>query len=73
MAAPISVHRLDAGGGRRVTARRQDGEHILGMAYRDADVVEFLRRAGLPEAEELLDDPETVEWLVDRPHEWTAA
>ncbi|MDT0449590.1 hypothetical protein RM609_10980 [Streptomyces sp. DSM 40473] len=72
MSAPISVHRLDAGGGRRVTVRRQGVEHALGLAYRDEDVVEFLRRAGLPDAEALLDDPETVEWVGGRPHEWTA-
>ncbi|WP_438828417.1 hypothetical protein [Streptomyces hesseae] len=55
-----------------MTVRRQGVEHALGLAYRDEDVVEFLRRAGLPDAEALLDDPETVEWVGGRPHEWTA-
>ncbi|MEU4996560.1 hypothetical protein [Streptomyces sp. NPDC021622] len=40
-------------GGRRVTVR---GE-ILGLAPSGADVIEFLRRAGLPDAENLLDGP----------------
>ncbi|MFI9235837.1 hypothetical protein [Streptomyces sp. NPDC053079] len=73
MVAPVSVHRLDAAGGRRVTVRREGTDHILGMAYSDADVVEFLRRAGLPDAEALLDDPDAVEWAGGRPHEWTAS
>ncbi|MEX2980712.1 hypothetical protein [Streptomyces sp. C36] len=72
MAAPVSVHKLDAGGGRHVVVRRQGVDHSLGLAYNDADVVEFLRRAGLPDAEELLDDPEVVEWTGSPPHEWTA-
>ncbi|MEV8476259.1 hypothetical protein [Streptomyces sp. NPDC051173] len=72
-AVPISVHRLDADGGRRVTVRREGLEHILGLAYNDADVLEFLRRAGLPDAEGLLDDPAWVEWVGGDPHEWTAA
>ncbi len=45
--APIVVHPPLGTGGRRVTARGQ----ILGLAHSDADVVEFLRRAGLPDAE----------------------
>ncbi|MEU5052103.1 hypothetical protein [Streptomyces sp. NPDC021096] len=56
-----------------MTVRREGTDHILGMAYSDADVVEFLRRAGLPDAEALLDDPDAVEWAGGRPHEWTAA
>ncbi|MFH8574258.1 hypothetical protein [Streptomyces sp. NPDC017993] len=34
------------------------------------DVVEFLRRAGLPEAEPLLDDAEWAEWRGGQPHDF---
>ena len=44
MSAPIVIHRPSPTGGRRVTIRGQ----IVGLAYEDQDVVEFLRRAGLP-------------------------
>lgn len=44
-------------GGRRVTIRGRSA----GIAHGDADVVEFLRRAGLPDAWEYLDDPHRVE------------
>lgn len=64
--APIVVHQLSATGGRRVTARGQ----ILGLAYSDDDVIEFLRRAGLPAGEELLDDAAWVEWRGGDPHDW---
>ncbi|WP_262009826.1 hypothetical protein [Streptomyces sp. FIT100] len=43
-----------------------------GLARSDADLVEFLRRAGLPEAWDLLDDPQWVEWQGGRPHEYGA-
>ncbi|BFO18844.1 hypothetical protein SHKM778_52320 [Streptomyces sp. KM77-8] len=56
-------------GGRRVTVR---GE-IVGLAYSDRDVVEFLRRTGLPEAERLLDDPGWVKWAGGRAHVYDAA
>ncbi|MFB7558798.1 hypothetical protein [Streptomyces brevispora] len=68
-AAPIVVHRPSASGGRRVTAYG----HILGLAHDDQDLIEFLRRAGLPEAEMLIDDPQMVEWQGGRAHEWDAA
>ena len=63
---PIVVHRIAASGGRRVTVRHQ----IMGLADSDRDVLEFLRLAGLPDTEELLDDPTWVEWIADRPHEY---
>ncbi|AJC54987.1 hypothetical protein GZL_02396 [Streptomyces sp. 769] len=40
------------------------------MAYRDGDVEEFLRVAGLGDTEDLLDDDRWVEWRGDAPHEW---
>ncbi|MFJ6630699.1 hypothetical protein ACIQMR_04685 [Streptomyces sp. NPDC091376] len=69
MAPPIVVHRPSPSGGRRVTVR---GE-ILGLAHDDRDVIEFLRRAGLPDAWDLLDDPNWVEWRGGHAHQWDAA
>ncbi|MGW6361639.1 hypothetical protein ACWFR5_42360 [Streptomyces sp. NPDC055092] len=46
---------------------------ILGLAYSDADVLEFLGRTGLPDAEELLDDPSLVKWRGGRAHHYEAA
>lgn len=67
--APIVVHRAVGPGGRRVTIRTQ----IAGLARSDADLVEFLRRAGLPDAWDLLDDPRWVKWQGGRSHEYDAA
>lgn len=67
--APIVVHRPIPTGGRRVTAREQP----LGLAHDDGDVVEFLRRAGLEDAEDLLDDPQWVEWQGGQAHHYEAA
>ncbi|MEU6676661.1 hypothetical protein [Streptomyces sp. NPDC046925] len=67
--APIVVYPPSRTGGRRVTARGQ----ILGLAHSDADVIEFLRRAGLPDAEGLLDDGAWVEWRGGRAHRYEAA
>ncbi|MFH8737373.1 hypothetical protein [Streptomyces sp. NPDC017964] len=67
--APIVVHRVSPTGGRRVVARGR----ILGLAHSDHDVVEFLRRAGIEDAGELLDDPWWVQWRGGRAHEYEAA
>ncbi|MFD8573549.1 hypothetical protein [Streptomyces sp. NPDC057694] len=67
--APIIVHPPLGTGGRRVTARGQ----ILGLAHSDSDVLEFLRRAGLDNAEALLDDPAWVKWRGGRAHHYEAA
>ncbi|MFJ2791570.1 hypothetical protein ACIPDW_12965 [Streptomyces sp. NPDC087290] len=69
MSVPIVIHRPSATGGRRVTVRGQ----IAGLAHDDADAVEFLRRAGLPDAEQLLDDPAWVQWRGGRAHRYEAA
>ncbi|MFH8759262.1 hypothetical protein [Streptomyces atroolivaceus] len=69
MSAPIVIHRLSPTGGRRVTIRG----HTAGLAYEDQDVIEFLRRAGLPGSEQLLDRPEWVEWRGGRAHSYAAA
>ncbi|XIG80331.1 hypothetical protein C1N81_40890 [Streptomyces sp. SGAir0957] len=63
------VHPPSRTGGRRVTARGR----ILGLAHSDDDVVEFLRRAGLADAEGLLDDPAWVKWRGGRAHHYEAA
>ncbi|MGW0734967.1 hypothetical protein [Streptomyces sp. NPDC002851] len=64
--APIVVHPLGAGAGRRVTVRGRS----LGTAYGDRELVEFLRRAGLDDADMALDDPHLVEWRGSPPHVW---
>ncbi|MFI2780255.1 hypothetical protein [Streptomyces sp. ALB3] len=69
MSAPIVIHRPSPSGGRRVTIRDQ----IAGLAHDDRDVEEFIRRAGLPDAGRLLDDPDWVEWRGGRAHQYQAA
>ncbi|KQZ17925.1 hypothetical protein AB0K86_21945 [Streptomyces clavifer] len=69
MNAPIVIHRPSVTGGRRVTVRGQ----IAGLAHDDGDVVEFLRRAGLPDTEQLLDDAAWVQWRGGRAHRYEAA
>lgn len=53
------------GRGRRVRV----GAVILGIAYGPADVIEFLRRAGLDEVD--LDDPALIDWHGGGPDVWT--
>jgi hypothetical protein len=69
MSAPIVVHGLSPSGGRRVTI---NGE-IAGLAHDDRDLIEFLRRAGLYEPEDILDDPHWIEWRGVRAHRYEAA
>ncbi|MET4670866.1 hypothetical protein [Streptomyces sp. PvR018] len=69
MAAPIVIHRPSPTGGRRVTIQGQ----IAGLAHDDGDVIEFLRRAGLPDAADLLDQGDWVEWRGGRAHQYEAA
>ncbi|GAA1360868.1 hypothetical protein [Streptomyces beijiangensis] len=69
MSAPIIVHPPSPSGGRRVTAQGQ----ILGLAHSDRDVTEFLRRAGIEDAELVLDDRMWVEWRGGRAHRYEAA
>ncbi|MFE4333875.1 hypothetical protein ACFRQM_32020 [Streptomyces sp. NPDC056831] len=64
-----TFHRPSATAWRRVTIRGQ----IAGLAYDDQDVIEFLRRVGLPDAEQLLDDPSWVQWRGGRAHRYEAA
>ncbi|MFF8537269.1 hypothetical protein OG410_37555 [Streptomyces sp. NBC_00659] len=62
--APLVVHPALDTSGREVTAR---GEN-LGVAFSDEDLMEFLGRAGLPDAEDLLDDPAWVKWRGGQAH-----
>lgn len=55
---PVIVHPPSPTGGRRV---RVDGE-ILGLAFDLADLVEFLRRAGLELDEAEAARSEMIEW-----------
>ncbi|AVZ74409.1 hypothetical protein SLUN_21825 [Streptomyces lunaelactis] len=52
--APMVVHRISPSGGRRLTVRVEGDEQILGLARSDADVIEFLRRAGVEDPDELV-------------------
>jgi hypothetical protein len=61
---PIVVYPPTPSGGRRV---RADGQ-ILGVAYRPADLVEFLRRAGLDDVD--LGDETLIEWRGGGPEVW---
>ncbi|WP_367047195.1 hypothetical protein [Streptomyces sp. Je 1-332] len=63
---PIIVHPPAADGGRRITVRGQ----AVGVARDDRDLVEFLRRAGLGDADMALDDPHLVEWRGGGAHVW---
>ncbi|MET7545049.1 hypothetical protein ABZS95_05190 [Streptomyces sp. NPDC005479] len=67
--APLVVHWPSRSGGRYVTAYG----HILGLAHDDRDLIEFLRRAGHPDAETLIDDPQMVEWRGGRAHHYEEA
>ncbi|MEV0123143.1 hypothetical protein AB0I16_16645 [Streptomyces sp. NPDC050703] len=70
MTPEIVVHRPSPSGGRRVTV----GSAILGLAHSDRDVIEFLRRAGLEDAEALvLGDSRLIRWRGGRAHEYEAA
>ncbi|MET7711013.1 hypothetical protein [Streptomyces sp. NPDC005407] len=64
--APVIVHPLSPDGGRRVTIR---GE-VVGTAYNLFDLLEFLRRAELPEADTAIDDPDLIEWRDGGPEVW---
>jgi hypothetical protein len=63
--APIVAHRISCSGGRRIMVQGR----IMGLAHSDRHLWEFLRRAGLPDAENLLDDPAWVALPGDRAHE----
>lgn len=55
-----------ATGGRRVRV----GREILGLAHGPADLLEFLRRAGLDPQQVAMDDP-LIDWHGGGPDVWT--
>lgn len=64
---PVVVYPPSSTGGRRV---RVDGT-ILGLAYGLGDVVEFLRRAGLDDVDELtVEGSALIEWRGGGPDVW---
>jgi hypothetical protein len=65
MEAPVIVYPPDPRG-RRVTIR---SEHA-GVATTVADLLEFLRRAGLDPGMVRLDDDELIEWRGGGPDVW---
>ncbi|MFD7094057.1 hypothetical protein [Streptomyces xanthophaeus] len=71
--APITVHQAALNGGRQVTMRRQGREDVLGVAYSDHDLVVFLEAAKVVSPENVLDDPQLVQWNGEGAHEWRAA
>ncbi|MFE9634135.1 hypothetical protein [Streptomyces sp. NPDC006463] len=71
--APVVVHRIFPSGGRQVTLRTASREESLGVARSDEDVIEFLRRAGMPDPDEVvLGGAELLEWDSDTPHVYMA-
>ncbi|MFG2661634.1 hypothetical protein [Streptomyces sp. NPDC048425] len=46
---------------------------MLGLAFSDADLIEFLSRAGVPDAEDLLEDPSWVKRRGCHAHHYEAA
>lgn len=69
--APILVHRISPTGGRRVVIRIHGIDTVLGTAYSDRDLIEFLRRIDLPEPDELVNgDSEVIAWQGGKPHEY---
>ena len=66
MEQPRIVVEPVVGGGRRVRVYAE----ILGVAHRPADLLEFLRRAGLdPDAIDLA-DPDLIDWHGGGPDVW---
>ncbi|MER6444161.1 hypothetical protein DEJ51_01270 [Streptomyces venezuelae] len=71
--APVVVHRILPSGGRLVTLRTPNGEESLGLARSDEDVIEFLRRAGMPDPDDVvLGGSGLLDWQGDTPHAYEA-
>ncbi|MEU6340258.1 hypothetical protein ABZ883_04815 [Streptomyces sp. NPDC046977] len=62
----VIVMPVSPSGGRQV---RVD-EKILGVAFNSADLLEFLRRAGLDTDTVDVTDPELVDWREGGPESW---
>ncbi|THA40418.1 hypothetical protein [Streptomyces sp. A1547] len=71
--APILVHPIAPAGGRRVSLRADGQDTVLGTAFNDAEVIEFLRQAGVPDPDDaVLGGSALVEWQGDEPHTYEA-
>lgn len=67
--APILVHRISPSGGRRVVIRVRGIDTVLGVAYSDRDLIEFLRRIDIPDPDDLVHgDSEVIAWQGGKPH-----
>ncbi|MBT1188917.1 hypothetical protein HET69_34265 [Streptomyces sp. CJ_13] len=67
---PILVHRISPAGGRRVVIRIRGVDTVLGVAFCDADLIEFLRRIEIPGPDELVfGDSEVIAWQGGQPHQ----
>ncbi|MEU6756953.1 hypothetical protein [Streptomyces sp. NPDC046685] len=65
----IIVHPVSPQGGRKVTAHVHGVDADLGRAHTPADVVEFLRRAGLEDVDLSEDGP--IRWEGGGPEVWS--
>ncbi|MEU4173286.1 hypothetical protein AB0F46_41415 [Streptomyces sp. NPDC026665] len=70
--APVVVHRPSNTGGRKVTLRSQGHNATLGTAHSDHDLVVFLGAAGITDADDVLDDPQMIDWQGGPAHQWNA-
>ncbi|MBP0932400.1 hypothetical protein OHU17_37390 (plasmid) [Streptomyces goshikiensis] len=69
--APVLVQRISPAGGRRVVIRIRGVDTVLGVAFSDTDLIEFLRRIEIPDPDELvLGDSEVIAWQGGRPHQY---
>ncbi|MEU5531731.1 hypothetical protein [Streptomyces sp. NPDC020362] len=66
---PVVVLPPAPDGSRRVTIHGKS----VGTAYSLFDVLEFLRRAGVPDEDKAIDDPELIEWRGGGPYDWNTA
>ncbi|MEU4353579.1 hypothetical protein [Streptomyces virginiae] len=67
--APILVHRISPSGGRRVVIRVRGVDTVLGVAYNDTDLIEFLRRIDIDDLDELVrGDSEVIAWQGGQSH-----
>ncbi|WP_133889753.1 hypothetical protein [Streptomyces sp. BK208] len=70
--APIVVHRPSVAGGRRVSVHHHGRDEVLGTAYSDHDLVVLLEGAGMTDPEDVLDQPQWVEWREAPAHDFGA-
>ncbi|MCX5176691.1 hypothetical protein [Streptomyces virginiae] len=69
--APILVHRISASGGRRVVIRIHGVDTVLGIAYSDRDLIEFLRRIEIPDPADMVHGGSAaIAWQGGRAHEY---